>query len=875
MSDLRVDTLLSKVEHGNARFVAALLRRFTDEERRAAAKELPGLLRRVRDTRPDSPWTEGAVTSALLVAGAGCIPGPAAAAQWLARADLRLNRAWDFRAGRRHAEFVVTATEGRPAEWRAEVGRRLAGRLRVADQSAWGGDQAAWWTCALLLRAAGAGPPEDEAFTVGWVRWTAPATGLGEDPLLDAMVPRLFEVEAVGQVIGMFGAGNAWRTALTRLVQEGRLEREALLDGCVRRFLRGGALNDLRWYADLHDALAPDLDEVLPRIRDYARLLPAAPARVAELALREVRRVDEEVGLDEAVFAEAAEAVLFRPEKKLVRAALSWLDRPGREDAALGALTVAFGDGSHALQERAVRIAVKHGPKADEAVRERVREAATALPADLRDRVAEVFGEVEAPVPPPAGLAPPPPPAAFPAPIASVAELAEMFATADRRSLGRIGTERLLAGMVELAHADPGGFHKACRTTFREIDHWLWLDSLDDNLPGDLSPFLAAVTFLARRPHQRVARPRPRPSTRALARFLARRSREIGMLIGRTPFLLSTPTAANGLLDAGELVSRLERLEAVGGDAGVIDLAQALLRLPPGADPDAAARAARLTSSPGRTLAAWLENGGFPEVRFHTAVTPVSFQPDQKARTAVIAIATPEAVRLPDPAVVDELMPLLDFPGASWRHGSARAFSFNAYGGDPWWVPTIPSHAELAAAHLLPDLAVTLDHVYAQSRALLSLAEADGPVGVATATALAYGLTIRPVAERAGAVDALLLMAARGRLPAAELGAAVGALVGHGIAKLGRMAGALGEAADAGAHAEVWTVVEHALPPVLDAHAARPVTGLADLLALGARTAEATGARARIPALEALAARKGSSRAVKEAGRLHAYLTRP
>ena len=562
--------------------------------------------------------------------------------------------------------------------------------------------------------------------------------------------------------------------------------------------------------------------------------------------------------------------MLFRPEKKLVRAALSWLDRPGRVDAALGALTVAFGNESHALQERAVRIAVNHGPKAGEAIGERVREAATALPADLRDRVAEIFGEVEAPAPPPlSGLAPPPPPAAFPAPIASAAELAEEFAA----NAGWAETERLLAGMVDLAHRDPGGLMEAFGSLPADVDQWRWLDATDDRIARRFAPVVAARALFAPRlrPQKEAERPRRRPD--ALARFLGRRGREIGMLIGRTPFLLSTPTAANGLLDTGELISRLERLEAVGGDAGAIDLAQALLRLPPEVDPDAVARAARLASSPGRTLTAWLENGGFADVRFQTTVVPVRFQSTGEPDKAIVAIAAPEPTRLPRSETLNELVPLHDFPGGPWPEDHGRAFT--VYGGDLWCGQTIPSHTELAAAHLLPVLGAALEHANAQGAALLALAEAHGPVGVVTATALAYGLTVGPVAERAGAVDALLLMAARGRLPAAELGAAVGALVEHRIAKLGRMAGALGEAADAGAHAEVWTVVEHALPSVLDAHAARPVTGLADLFAVGARTAEATGARARIPALEAVAARRGSSRAVKEAGRLHAYLTRP
>src|SRR5690606_31735746 len=109
--------------------------------------------------------------SALLVAGAGCLSGPAAAARWLARAELRpvQDRRTPEDTYRRHAELVVEATAHRTGGWRADVGGRLAARLRAADQASQGGDGALWWTCALPCRAAGAPVPDEEAFTVGWV----------------------------------------------------------------------------------------------------------------------------------------------------------------------------------------------------------------------------------------------------------------------------------------------------------------------------------------------------------------------------------------------------------------------------------------------------------------------------------------------------------------------------------------------------------------------------------------------------------------------------------------------------------------------------------------------------------------------------------
>ncbi|MEU8026942.1 hypothetical protein AB0B88_32570, partial [Micromonospora haikouensis] len=55
--------------------------------------------------------------------------------------------------------------------------------------------------------------------------------------------------------------------------------------------------------------------------------------------------------------------------------------------------------------------------------------------------------------------------------------------------------------------------------------------------------------------------------------------------------------------------------------------------------------------------------------------------------------------------------------------------------------------------------------------------------------------------------------------------------------------------------------------------AATPPRGLPDLLTLAAETATATGARVEVPGLAEVAGRRGTSRVVTEARRLHRALT--
>ena len=127
-------------------------------------------------------------------------------------------------------------------------------------------------------------------------------------------------------------------------------------------------------------------------------------------------------------------------------------------------------------------------------------------------------------------------------------------------------------------------------------------------------------------------------------------------------------------------------------------------------------------------------------------------------------------------------------------------------------------------------------------------------------------------AERTAALDLFLALAATGDLPAADLGDQLGHLVKNGMVTLSRVIPSLAEAERAGAGAQVWRTVAAALPHLLPADGERSLSGLADLIALGVRTAS-PGDTTPIPGLAAIAARGGSSRMVREALRLTRLLS--
>ncbi|WP_435876074.1 hypothetical protein [Nonomuraea fuscirosea] len=489
-----------------------------------------------RDTPWNPPWTLAADESwaaPMLVAGAAAIGGVAAVVAWLNRRDLQDH--WDAYGGDTTSAVLERVLSARPPAWQAELAVRAALKLRpVSRRSAVTTSPVSGLVLAILRRS-GATPPEHDPLVVAWAAHSPSVASLRTDPLLDHLLPRLFEAEGVGAALrhdrpdltttsiagsaglagssgaaksaessghaGSFGsfedggsgddglagrvessgraesagssksagraesaghaeysdsaglsvavdstrplgsvdrslsgsvsraglaaadpagataaspavpvgsvlrargfartgdAGCGWLTALTALAREGRIGRDVLLDGCLRRFLRGGHAADLRFFVRLHDLLAPTRDEVRERHRDYLRLLPAAPGAVAETALKQVRRLGE---ADPAEVTEALRALLARGERKLLTAGLTWLDEfaAAHPDADLdplaAALGKAFGCESGDVQGRAVRVAVKHARRFTGAGAQALREAVAVLPQGVGETLAELFGE--------------------------------------------------------------------------------------------------------------------------------------------------------------------------------------------------------------------------------------------------------------------------------------------------------------------------------------------------------------------------------------------------------------------------------------------------------------------------------------------------
>ncbi|GAA3800514.1 hypothetical protein GCM10022226_20140 [Sphaerisporangium flaviroseum] len=990
------DEIRVLIDAGDAGKLIDRLVELDDHERKLVAGELRGHIpflraraetlqqqrwreerrRRGRHEPEHEPWQDWA--DLMRLAGAGTLSAVTAVASWVTRRDLTTWRIFARRPGFGDPAPVVRLLAHRPAQWQAELAERLAVKLR--------GPRDAGVPLALaMLRHTGVEPPQHDPLVVAWV---SAGVGSDPDPLLPALLPRIFEAEGVGRALQHERTDpiSPWLRTMRELSESGAVGRASLLDGCLGRFLRGGNAQDLRFFVRLHGLLEPSAAEVKARRRDYLRLLPAAPGPVAELALRHVRRLEAH---NPAEVAEALEGLLFRAEATLVRAGLTWFDQTARQapeqaDDLAPALVTAFHHESYDVQHRAAMLALKHAGRFSPLGAETIRDAVPALPPALGERLVTVFGGAAA-VP---ATTPPYIPPPLPAPPAVGAFAAVPATPAAMEALGWTSWEwqdgeRWLAGFVRLAGQDVRGLRVALGAAFgssysqlydmrtwTSVDYWraamareLITPGTDPGVPverpepyhegrrssaavlfaamarnaegnqgdgeekiveEDDEGFTSAVLpaglhgqifggleqagnmtsahaaragdppaeydteetrlvsfswtgyaspFRSRKPRPVPEAPRDRlPSPRKVSPphlFLLRRCAEIldALKSGTLPpVLLATPTLSTGTLDPDVLVSRLEECEAAHAVPLPADLQQALLRLPRGAHPEAAARAERLTSEAGRTAARWLADGGLPDpeagVRWSYSEGMKEHYIDERppAQVGQVSLvprlkAAPTGLHL-----IDELLR----EPAKW--------SWDDHGGHMgWWPSILPSHREVVAVNLLPHLLYQWNRpgVYPGHAAML--AAADGPAGEATALVLAYFLAQKKPGD---AVSVFLTMAARGDLPASTLGVQLGLLVRWTWLKRQHVVNALAEAADRGAHQQVWQVLRTLLPALLPRDGEHARGGLVKLVELATTVAARAGVRGAIPEVAAVAGRRTTSMFARECGRLHDHLTR-
>lgn len=625
---------------------------------------------------------------------------------------------------------------------------------------------------------------------------------------------------------------GTWRQAIVTLVQEGRLDRNRVLDAVLAAPLRDWAAADLGWYVGMHDALELTVDETAERQGTYARLLTVEHGPSVKMAQRELLRLLGDPRFEPPLVLDASRATLGRTDKASVAAQLRLLEKVAKTHPEIPVTDT-------------VRIATDH-PRAD-----------------IREQVAKVLarlGESE-PVPEPAAPFVVPPPEPRPAPdrvhaVDSADELAEVL-LALIEEIDAIEMERAIDGLLRLADQRP---RTADLLLARATDAEYYLDD------PRVAPVVLARAWLTPRRRLRDGEwpvilghsyfPAHAAAPETFVGALGRRLTGVAQAVRRGPCTsVALPVSTDGSLDADVLSKRLVGVRRR-QEPPQMELAVALLRVPHEERP-AVAVPLPLRHSP--AFARLLE-GSLPawnrEVvrRQRSNWEPERLIPifgDEQGREGDLldgVLARPR----PERTIGEEIM------YGEYEPRFEQALAFGA--------SLLPHDLDILAAHAHPYLARDLRKDRAVCVPVLdALARARSTNRDPESSALILGLTAKDARARTAAQDALLDLVRHGVLDGTNLGQQAALLLQDEIIVGQRLSTGFSEVARASDAAvlPVLDALEQLLAVMPGRRDAGPFTELA------ADLADRTGHKVKLPdEFQTLARRKSASMTAKAVRRL-------
>lgn len=448
------------------------------------------------------------------------------------------------------------------------------------------------WKAGLCAR------PKGDALILGYYEhavWRR--SGVDEADLLAGDVWRFFEVGGGGE----FSLSNhdkyikqgtqSWSDRLIRYADEGRLDRQRLLDASLDALERDFGQYIAGWYSRFHAALEPDPEERAARAERYLRLLASSVPPTVSFAMKQVRSLEKAGALDPQDLIEALDPALQARAKGTVTAALKLLARAaGRDDGlkadARRAAMLALVSEDAGVQGAALDLIEALGGAQDAELCAELGGYAELVAPSVRGRVAALAGTSGAS--PPEDPTPEGPVAAPVVPVGSAAETLALYLRLLEEARDPFEVERAIDGLArfgpELA-AD-----ETALSPLRKRAGQILKRPVEEEMRAVLA--LTALSLADGRPVaevERAARPERRhhllDTNGAQAAHLRRNGEILDQIgAGHALPLLSLPSDTSGMIDAADLAERLAVYRAAGVPAGHADLALALMRLRPGDD---------------------------------------------------------------------------------------------------------------------------------------------------------------------------------------------------------------------------------------------------------------------------------------------------
>jgi Family of unknown function (DUF6493) len=365
---------------------------------------------------------------------------------------------------------------------------------------------------------------------------------------------------------------NRWLDALTRLTDDGVIDRDRLLDAALDALQRDFRPSMVGYYAKVHEALGPTQDERHARVDRYLSLLSSPVPLVVKEGLAGLKALKADVSPDG--LARAAAGPLSQKQKNLAVEMLSLLTRaterePDARPVLLDAAALALAHERADVQERALTLLERYP---DEVPRGALLGYVDVVSPTLRQRVEALTGIESTPVivVDDAPVAPVRTEIVPIEPVTSVDELIELSASLMEGQGDGDDVERFLDGVSRLCAERPQGFERRVAGLVKQASlsgEWGWFTGV-----GLVQHVVKSWTTGA------GASARGLPDT--ILGFLARRAVEVARRAAKKNArpLLAFPTHSGGRIEFEVLAERVERTGKVLNRPDSNDLLQARLR---------------------------------------------------------------------------------------------------------------------------------------------------------------------------------------------------------------------------------------------------------------------------------------------------------
>ncbi len=449
------------------------------------------------------------------------------------------------------------------------------------------GSIAPLWQSGLAQR------PESDGIILGYYGLWHARRGVDEEVLLSKDVWRFFEVEGAGELSlanhdkfakpGM----ETWSARLINYAEEGRLDRQRLLDASLDALERDFGQYRAGWYSRFHTALAPTAAEIAARTERYLGLLSSSVPPTVSFALKYVQALDRSSPVEPARLLASLEPALQARAKGPALAALKLVERTAKRDKAIRtdaahAATLSLVSEDPAVQGKALDLVDKLDQDNSEHVRASLADYVDMVAPSLRTRIALMAGTAVQQAAPKPMLPANIPTATQLKPVAGAQDALALFLTVLESPRDPFEVERAVDGIsrfgVELKN-DGARLSPLKKRAGQVCKN-----------PGDadIRAVLAltgralcegtSIAVLRQETEGDYRRPIEESSLQSL--HLARNGEMVERILSGTSLpILSLPSDSSGTVAAWDLAGRLADYRDAGATPGVADLSLALLRL--------------------------------------------------------------------------------------------------------------------------------------------------------------------------------------------------------------------------------------------------------------------------------------------------------